>query len=144
MAWRKRVKGRPVSEFLSSQLLLPGRRCSAWHHEGGEESPRGLTREGSSRGSEGNQGEKSVARMSAQPLCLIPWDSGLFVLGQNGAACGSFTHPGLTTPAPPFTVYKAPAPLRPSPSLLLWLPVSKTSNNHLLRARSLLYMHPCC
>lgn len=74
MAWRKRVKGRPVSEFLSSQLLLPGRRCSAWHHEGGEESPRGLTREGSSRGSEGNQGEKSVARMSAPlPHSLGQW-----------------------------------------------------------------------
>lgn len=103
-----RVPELPAASASPQSLAQPGTT------RGVEESPRGLTRqvprEGRSRGSEGNQEGELAGVIKTQLSCLTPWDSGPFVLGQNPAPCGSFNHPGLATPEPPFTVYKAPAP----------------------------------
>lgn len=103
-----RVPELPAASPSPQSLAQPGTAG------GGEESPRDLTRqaprEGSSRGSEGNQeGELAgVIKPSSSAsllgtVALLSWAK-MMLLWQ-------LQPPRLATPEPPFTVYKAPAPL---------------------------------
>lgn len=90
--------GRPASELLSSQLLLPVPRTVLNLRSLGVEGkapevclPSRLQGKEALEGSEENQEGEPAGIMKAQPSCLTPWDSGPFIFGPNGTPVAAST-----------------------------------------------------